>query len=76
MSDFDWHVDEAASWPPRGRPEAPHGPTGLEVLRSCALRRCFESSKGYERRMGFDGRIGTAFHRTLEWLSQRPPDHR
>lgn len=79
MSGFDWRVDESASWPPKGRPKSPHGPTALEVLRSCPLRRCFEVSRGYERRMSFDGRVGTAFHRTLEWLSQQrtspdPPD--
>lgn len=74
MSGFDWRVDEALSWPPKGRPEAPHGPTALEVLRSCPLRRCFEVSRGYERRMSFDGRVGTAFHRALEWLSQQSRD--
>ncbi|MCL6548981.1 MAG: PD-(D/E)XK nuclease family protein, partial [Alicyclobacillus sp.] len=73
MSDFDWRIDEDASWPPKGRPKPPYGPTALEVLRSCPLRRCFEVSRGYERRMSFDGRVGTAFHRILEWLSQRRP---
>lgn len=76
MSGFDWHINEEEAWPPKGRPKPPHGPTGLEVLRSCALRRCFECSRGYERRMSFDGRIGTAFHRALEWLSQRPSDQK
>ncbi len=71
MSEFDWRIDEEVSWPPRGRPKAPYGPTALEVLRSCPLRHCFERSTGYERRMSFDGRIGTAFHRTLEWLSEQ-----
>lgn len=74
MSSFDWRINESVSWPPKGRPKAPHGPTALEVLRSCPLRRCFEVSRGYERRMSFDGRIGTAFHRTLEWLSQQHLD--
>lgn len=74
MNGFDWRIDEKVSWPPKGRPKPPHGPTALEVLRSCPLRRCFEVSLGYERRMSFDGRVGTAFHRTLEWLSQQYPD--
>lgn len=43
----------------------------VEVIRSCPLRSCFEISSGYERRMSFDGRIGTAFHKVLEDLSQR-----
>lgn len=74
MSSFDWHIYENVSWPPTGRPKAPHGPTALEVLRSCPLRRCFEVSRGYEQRMSFDGRVGTAFHRTQEWLSQQRSD--
>ncbi len=74
MNGFDWRLDETVSWPPKGRPKPPHGPTGLEVLRSCPLRRCFECSRGYERRMSFDGRVGTAFHRALEWLSQERLD--
>jgi hypothetical protein len=70
---FSWLIDESNTWPPFGRPKAPFGPTDLEVLRSCPLRRCFEVSGRYERRIGFAARIGTAFHRTLESLFQTPP---
>ena len=70
---FSWLIDESKTWPPFGRPKAPFGPTDLEVLRSCSLRRCFEVSGSYERRIGFAARIGTAFHRTLESLFQTPP---
>lgn len=63
---FDWTIDEQRLWPPQGRPQAPFGPTIIEVIRSCPLRSCFEYSQGYERRMSFDGRIGTVFHKVLE----------
>ena len=69
---FSWLIDESKTWPPFGRPKAPFGPTDLEVLRSCPLRRCFEVSGRYERRIGFAARVGTAFHRTLESLFQSP----
>lgn len=70
---FDWIVDEATTWPPRMRPKPPFGPTNLEVIRSCPLRACFDVSEGYERRMDFAGRVGTAFHATLQSLSENPP---
>jgi hypothetical protein len=70
---FDWTIDERASWPPRERPHRPFGPTTLEVMRSCPLRTCFEASPGYERRTGFAARVGTAFHRALQSLSEHPP---
>jgi hypothetical protein len=73
-SAFDWMIDEAAFWPPRGRPKPPLGPTTLEVLRSCPLRTCFECSEGYERRIGFAARVGVAFHHTLQALNQNPPE--
>jgi hypothetical protein len=77
---FDYLIDEAAAWPPRRRPKPPFGPTELEIMRSCPLRSCFEASPGYERRLGFAARIGSAFHRTLQSFSQQPlppgpPDH-
>src|SRR5260370_40521047 len=46
---FNWSINEDATWPPRGRPLPPFGPTALEVMRSCPLRSCFEGSTGYER---------------------------
>lgn len=42
-------------------------------MRSCPLRLFFERSRGYEPRVSFDGRIGIAFHRTLESLTKSPP---
>jgi CRISPR/Cas system-associated exonuclease Cas4 (RecB family) len=69
---FDWTIDEQCMWPPQGRPRAPFGPTIIEVIRSCPLRSCFEYSQGYERRMSFDGRIGTAFHKVLESFDTQP----
>jgi hypothetical protein len=69
---FDWTVTERTSWPPPKRPRPPFGVTAVEVLRSCALRACFEASPGYERRMGFAARVGTAFHQALERLSTNP----
>ncbi len=69
---YDWRVHESASWPPSGRPVPPLGPTQIEVMRSCPLRACFERSTGYERRMSFTGRIGTAFHMVLQSLVRSP----
>jgi RecB family exonuclease len=73
-SDFNWTVHQASSWPPKGRRQPPYGPTVLEVMRSCALRFCFDSSPGYERRMGYAARIGSAYHQTLESLINDPPE--
>ncbi len=70
---FDWVIAERRSWPPGRRPAPPFGPTTIEVVRSCPLRACFEASPGYERRQGFASRIGTAFHRALRSLTERPP---
>jgi hypothetical protein len=41
-------------------------------MRSCSLRVCFETSKGYERRTAYAARIGSAFHQTLQSLAERP----
>jgi len=41
-------------------------------MRSCALRVCFEASKGYERRTAYAARVGIAFHRTLQSLAEHP----
>jgi hypothetical protein len=71
---FAWTIDEAATWPPRQRPHAPFGPGTIEVLRSCPLRGVFQASDGYEPRMGFAARVGTTFHRTLQWLVEEAPD--
>lgn len=72
--EYDWIIDEAETWPPRGRPEAPFGVTQIEVIRSCPLRACFEAShsQDYPPRVGFAARVGSAFHRTLESLVQSP----
>lgn len=72
IATFDWIIDERKSWPPRTRPSAPYGSSLLEVMRECPLRACFERSTGYERRMGFAARIGTAFHQTLQYLNEHP----
>jgi hypothetical protein len=74
MSDqsFDYIINEADTWAPHRRPTSPFGPTELEIMRSCPLRSCFEASPGYERRLGFAARIGSAFHRTLQSFSQFP----
>ncbi len=45
----------------------------LEIIRSCPLRGCFEFSPGYERRIGYAARIGTAVHQTIESLAKYPP---
>jgi CRISPR/Cas system-associated exonuclease Cas4 (RecB family) len=71
-STFNWHIDRAKLWPPRGRPVVPFGPTAIEIMRSCALRVCFEASKGYERRTVYAARVGIAFHRTLQSLAEHP----
>ena len=51
-----------------GRPRATYSLLDhpLRNFRSCPLRSCFDASPGYERRMDFPARIGTAFHRTLQ----------
>src|SRR5579884_689414 len=72
QSPFTWRIDSSRDWPPRGRPQAPFGPTIIDILRSCPLRACFEYSKGYERRMAYAGRVGTAFHKTLQSLTEQP----
>jgi hypothetical protein len=69
---FDWSLTEKSHWPPYGKPTPPFGPTILEVMRSCALRLCFETSAGYERRTEYAARVGTAFHRTLQSLTENP----
>lgn len=72
QTQFDWIVSERIDWPPPQRPNPPLGPTMIEIVRSCPLRGCFEASPGYERRQGFASRIGSAFHRTLQSLIERP----
>ncbi len=57
---------------PQLRPQAPFGPTSVEILRSCPLRVCFDASPGYERRLGFAARVGTAFHRVLQSFNEHP----
>ncbi len=69
---FNWQIDEGNLWPPQGRPTAPFGPTAIEIMRSCALRVCFEASKRYERRTAYAARVGIAFHRTLQSLTEHP----
>src|SRR6266702_4271740 len=69
---FNWLINESSLWPPRGRPEAPFGPTAIEIMRSCTLRIYFEYSKGYESRTAYAARVGIAFHRTLQSLTERP----
>ncbi len=69
---FNWTISESRLWPPRGRPRPPFGPTLIEIMRSCSLRVCFEMSKGYERRTAYAARIGIAFHRTLQSLTEQP----
>src|SRR2546421_5896945 len=66
-------IKEQRLRPPNRRPRPPFGPTAVEVLRSCPLRGCFENSEGYERRMSYSGRVGTAFHRVLQSLIDGPP---
>lgn len=57
---------------PKKFPQPPYGPTSIEVMRSCPLRVCFEASPGYERRLGFAARVGTAFHRVMESFNEYP----
>lgn len=71
-SSFNWQINEGQLWPPRGRPGTPFGPTIIEIMRSCSLRVCFETSKGYERRTAYAARVGSAFHRTLQSLTEHP----
>jgi CRISPR/Cas system-associated exonuclease Cas4 (RecB family) len=76
LETFDWTINEIEMWPPKRRPRPPFGPTAIEVLRSCPLRGCFENSEGYERRMSYSGRLGTAFHRVYQSLIDDPPNAR
>lgn len=69
---FNWSINEDLLWPPHGRPKPPFGPTAIEVMRSCPLRISFEFSKGYERRTASAARVGIAFHRTLQSLTEHP----
>ena len=69
---FNWHIDRRSLRPPRGRPEVPFGPTAIEMIRTCGLRACFEMSQGYERRTAYAARVGIAFHKTLQSLTERP----
>lgn len=63
---FTYILTEGAGWPPPVRPKPPLGPSVVEIVRSCALRSCFDVSPEYERRMDYPARVGTAFHRTLQ----------
>lgn len=74
VNQFDWTIDPQLQWPPSKRPTPPFGPTTVEVLQSCPLRTCFEASPGYERRLGFAARIGTAFHAAMQVLGFRVAD--
>jgi RecB family exonuclease len=69
---FNWLIERGKLWPPRNRPSAPFGPTTIEIIRSCALRVCFDMSKGYERRTAYAARVGIAFHKTLQSLAEHP----
>lgn len=70
---FNWRID-AGLGPPRDLPRAPLSMTALEMARSCPLRLVFErTARGdarYVRRQAFLGRMGTAFHRSLDRLAQ------
>lgn len=68
-TEFDWTATPS-NWAPLGRPTPPFGVTAVEVARSCPLRSCFEASPGYEPRSAFAARIGTAFHRAVQSLSE------
>lgn len=70
--EFGYVINESATWPPCLRPKSPFGPSELEIMRSCPLRSCFEASPGYERRLGFAARVGSAFHQTLQSFSYNP----
>ncbi len=72
QASFNWLINESIHWPPRGRPEPPFGPTAIEIMRSCTLRIYFECSRGYERRTAYAARVGIAFHRTLQSLTENP----
>lgn len=67
---FDYIIDTSSSWQPKQQPIPPIGSTMVEIIRSCPLRACFESSPGYERRTSVSGRIGTALHATIQYLSE------
>ncbi len=75
MTQSSWVIDDTVTWPPRSRPIRPFNVTGIDTIRSCGLRACFESSSDYERRVPFAARIGTAFHKTLEDIARWPRDH-
>jgi RecB family exonuclease len=66
--EFDWTV-APSTWEPLGRPRPPFSVTAVEVARSCPLRSIFDASLGYEPRLAFSARIGTAFHRAVQGLS-------
>jgi CRISPR/Cas system-associated exonuclease Cas4 (RecB family) len=63
---FSYIFFEGENWPPHARPHSPFGPSVVEIIRSCPLRSCFGASPGYERRMDYPARVGTAFHKTLQ----------
>ncbi len=69
--EFSWVVRENQKWPPQKRPDAPYGVTTLHTLKSCSLKACFEASSGnYTRRKSFPARIGLAYHRTMQYISE------
>jgi len=69
---FVYSINIGESWPPPNRPKPPFSPSVIEIIRSCALRSCFESSSGYERRIGFAARIGLVMHRVIQSLHENP----
>src|SRR4051794_1504398 len=69
--EFSWVVSENQKWPPPKRPHAPYGVTTLHTLKSCSLKACFEASSGdYMQRKPFAARIGLAYHRTMQYISE------
>src|SRR5260370_14905109 len=69
---FTWCLNQRDLTPAGGRPEAPCGPTSIEMIRTCGLRAGFERSQGYERSTAYAARVGIAFHNTLQSLTEYP----
>ena len=63
-----WHVNVAATWPPRGSVGPPISPTMSQLLATCTLQATFRVSRTYAQRVSPYTRLGTAFHEMLERL--------
>lgn len=71
FEEFNWIINETQQWPPQMKPKQPFGVVTLHTLKTCSLKACFEAShSNYLGRKPFSARVGSAYHRTMEFISE------